>query len=1390
MIEYCNNIEQCEKALRTQISEISILGNIPLTQKDVDILGSFLKNQIKATGVNNSYLKEIPISVSLFLVWKGILEYQEGNYWSIIYESLGLPKDETKWQKILGDVFLLTLRQYNLPTFQTEGHKYVTPILVHGIIPNKYMENFFENFLWELFGKSVISELDKNEVIHKIKTWRDDHAGHKKLQRELDSLNDKLIQVKKEFNFYQEIFENWKLLNELNKLYKQQRIFDELEYLLSLPEDYLDNRKEQIKELETKLNVLNSRLNNFNSNIKIYNELQTKTKKQKNIFMQFDKKEKELKKRIKQISTNILKREWSNRYGDSLKNLPFEKLKEYIKEYKKISENQKNKGNILEKIKLFILSIFGFKTRYSQELLQKIHKILKEIPVKESILNKPDENLYNELKDLKTVYEDYCINSARLNNFKKDITEQVKTISQIAATNEINADNLFERIPLLLEERIERANKEIHHLQIKINKLHKKIEETNQDISNYKMKLTVLGRGNLQDGILILKDQRKIREKIDLITKSIKTKNDINCLLEKMEQMIDKEKQNVEKKVKRFKNQIAWLKVFMAKKQELIASYPEPLYFLNESTKKFILYGGKTADEFVYNCLLLLRHLIKEVELEEIDTQINIPPRIKKAIKKWFTKNRKRLLKNHDKNNKTCSKEFDTYIREPKVIFDSIKTNIKIIIPEERISLSNIEQKGDVCVCFKVYEGKKEKLILKQDLKLYRTETTGIFKTEQKEVILPHPTTDYVLLLEYKDKTLRKWKIKGVNDKTPFMLFNKNKELVENDSLPNDDEIWIIIRDNYTIEPDHIIKANERLTGKWNDYTFVCIDASKTELVYIKKQNEITNILTKNIKIKPGLIGGKKLSYCNVEDSMAYVEDPPDIIFHIENKNRLRLWRISIKHKQTNQLSSTKYYNLDELRDKILIKDKIVKVPLKTLLKNKYGFYTISIQRRRIISLVEKFSFAFIPDLKIKFDKNIYVPCVKKFPEAYLKITSSCSFNFQPNPPAQKIKQDKNSCEIKTKISKSEISGNLAYDLTDKRIILPLNIKIPSISWKIETSGEKEKFSWSSIVKKIWHEDIFDSSSAVLKIKIPEGFADIATLTLNDNDQKSSSKVKGNQVVYDLKKFGDTLRESNTPLQKFYLSFPNRDEIDALPILYIRTKWEVKDIEVHQELQDEKRKIEIRWEEKGKARNRILRLWNLRKSENNDYEPMKLKIKEGQNSLMIIKERVDMLPLGCYRIQFDTENLWGSTYSRLPQKNQLNTKDVFIGTKTEVIDAIKTSGIKLTKLEDEKGKQYNLDPEYPFFIQEIEEAPEFKNEERFKGNLYFLGPDGRKISMKTNPVSFYINYDKEYLPFLIDEEGDGVVYCPKCKQIFWEWNEYRERHKKIHIEPVKIFYSL
>lgn len=155
MIEKCTNLECCEKILISKIKKDHLIGEIVLSLDEIEMLGNLIKSHLsyKIHSDINYLKKNVPASLSFFLVWDGIYYYEghDGNYWSSVENSIGNlnPNSKTK----LGEIFYNFIEQNDLPYFEIKGsNKYVTNILLHGMIPDSCLEEYFEH-IYKLYIK-------------------------------------------------------------------------------------------------------------------------------------------------------------------------------------------------------------------------------------------------------------------------------------------------------------------------------------------------------------------------------------------------------------------------------------------------------------------------------------------------------------------------------------------------------------------------------------------------------------------------------------------------------------------------------------------------------------------------------------------------------------------------------------------------------------------------------------------------------------------------------------------------------------------------------------------------------------------------------------------------------------------------------------------------------------------------------------------------------------------------------------------------------------------------------------------------------------------------------------------------------------------------------------
>ena len=142
-----------EKKLRPSLREVSLIGEIPLSDDDALKIQQTLRGLIASTGPEYAtyFLRyDAPYTLACFLVWKGIQGYHEGNYWSEVRQPIGLP--QANWPQKWGEIFEEVIGQSRLADFQdVKGHRFVARILLHGGVPASCLPDFFDNVIGPAF---------------------------------------------------------------------------------------------------------------------------------------------------------------------------------------------------------------------------------------------------------------------------------------------------------------------------------------------------------------------------------------------------------------------------------------------------------------------------------------------------------------------------------------------------------------------------------------------------------------------------------------------------------------------------------------------------------------------------------------------------------------------------------------------------------------------------------------------------------------------------------------------------------------------------------------------------------------------------------------------------------------------------------------------------------------------------------------------------------------------------------------------------------------------------------------------------------------------------------------------------------------------------------------
>lgn len=145
-------LNRWEARLRQEVGEGDLLlGELGYTEQDLEEIGGLLYRtvfyHVEQRAIIDTRLQQVstywPLTFALYLVLEGIHHYgEEGLFWHGPKERLKIEDNHTAH---CGRYFRTILAQQNLPVFQqSRGFRNLTPILLHGGIPNNSLGEFFD----------------------------------------------------------------------------------------------------------------------------------------------------------------------------------------------------------------------------------------------------------------------------------------------------------------------------------------------------------------------------------------------------------------------------------------------------------------------------------------------------------------------------------------------------------------------------------------------------------------------------------------------------------------------------------------------------------------------------------------------------------------------------------------------------------------------------------------------------------------------------------------------------------------------------------------------------------------------------------------------------------------------------------------------------------------------------------------------------------------------------------------------------------------------------------------------------------------------------------------------------------------------------------------------
>ncbi|MHA1875723.1 MAG: hypothetical protein ACTSUC_04680, partial [Promethearchaeota archaeon] len=488
MIENCEDILECENKLSSITKKVNLLGEYPLSIEEVDKLGVFIKEQIsdnirQGTKFLNT---KAPTCLACFLVWKGILEYKDGDYWSQIEEGTGLQKPN--WQAKWGKIFVDFLESNKLLSVDIkDAHRYVTPILVHGMIPNSCLNEYFEKVLLKLVKHELADPTDKEEIRFLLENRREDNKERNSIEDMITKLQTKKNEFSTELSKTKSLIKIWDKLEKIRILEDEVWEIDELDALPENLSEYRCDKKFEIETLQRKIENLKKKKKQYEQEIKDFLEGNKKIlaysdsiiecinilpELRKNVRRVTDLKSREgfLKKQLNKHAESIFLERWDERYGEIIINIPFDNLKKKIeklysrkaKEYSAIKQSHMIRiGRVIHRWIKYIYSLFT-KKRYKtdQELYKEIREMLGGLPIDESKIEELRKGFIQNLTSLKNIHENLCQLRDKRETQDKENLDRIGKIKNVAQSLGFNVTDSIEQMVTLMQKKLNDSQKQ------------------------------------------------------------------------------------------------------------------------------------------------------------------------------------------------------------------------------------------------------------------------------------------------------------------------------------------------------------------------------------------------------------------------------------------------------------------------------------------------------------------------------------------------------------------------------------------------------------------------------------------------------------------------------------------------------------------------------------------------------------------------------------------------------------------------------------------------------------------------------------------------------------------------------------------------------------------
>ncbi len=1446
MIENCSDLLQCESKLSEQVRTVGLLGQIEPAPQDLEHLETLIRQAISPDiQAGTRFLTEkAPTCLACFLVWTGIVKYREGSYWPAVQESTSLPDDPT-WHASWGQAFIDFLQANNLPRFDVAGSlAYVTPILAHGGIPNSCLAEFFEKIVWPMVEGALDDPTDRGEVIRELIFRRENDKKRASLKQQYDDLRERTRPLRQETQLmrraieaYDKVIRLWKLEVSASRLESLAGLFDDYTAFREHHISNLDKWEGEIGDLEKKQAQCAQSVERFTEqDMRVLTHAEAiaccvsdypAVKKHQQAANALKGEEDLLVEQLEQ-SRFIFSEPWDDEYGELLIQLPFDTFQAEIRRFEAISfrrdkVQQKLDGSrnlsLARRILLFFSAFIGWylhrrTVRRLEQALEQVtgecqkaratvDNMLDGLPLAEQWWRIPSQELYQALISLADVYRKLLETRGSRRQFEEKIYQQQQRLEQLAVDAGISLTPGLDIAIGAMEQALEgarerqtatvRAQGELDNIRPRILELNTRRQAIQRELNQAEKQLKSLSKCDIRVDMELVTALRQSRTVATELRTELKGRYPNLAAIERKirdAQSQGKYKNVLEVDAKQLAEQLQQSQEQTNEMRQRLTYYPEAFPGIDEPIRRYLLYGGQPAEDFLASSVALA-HQASQGNIQT-STEVGLPRRILEGFDYWWTGRKKQPMPPEDAEvDITTGQRF----RAPVIFLDYGLAEIVVHFHSQRYQATS----GGAGACLEVTAGELISQRQTLSLRIYKS-TETLLETQELEFPLPLPADHYGFSLKNDSRVIHRWEKDVATYKVKCLAFDRRSgKLVEDPVLPRG-ELWLIVHKDFSIEPGNCVLVNGgTLYGHWKDYVLLQLDLDQIdELQIMDSQGQRSSIAVSSAR-PPALdfVGGQQLEGICSEDIGVYVE-PPRICIPIKDEAELWSWRLSISPSNGSNPQDCKDYRLSELQTALdaHIGEGLVEVLLANeLLLGQCPVGQFNIRVRQEPYTDWRSVLCHVPGLQVKFDKRMYLPWeAERTPRVYVEILVPEHAEFIPQLPAELMGAQNNVYRIGIDGDEDTLSGTLYFRVPSRdELTVPLVISIPKVKWRVQGLVGYDGVAWRDTIEEMWLGDWEKTSELFLLVELPSSAKGRLKLALDNNSKEDEKWLYRGKARFDLLAFKDALLAGDS-IQTFTLTLcESQSPVEAVTIFNIRTRWEAEDIECVQSSRGRTILLKVTWSEKGRTddQDRIIRLWKM-----SGVSPkliIEQKVLQGELGVTLQVDASD-LPKGEYLLHLVLEDPWQPlVQASCPDRNAPNTQLIQV---VSVVDIRQGQILSICSIVDQ-GQLYQLDEGmYKITITGKRIRKVFTGHHSVLRTNWFVGnlqvaeeAELETEAGRTNPIRFEYDALKYQITTIEDSCGDGAMYCPICIRLFWSRETYLKEEQNGHplFGPIEVF---